>query len=141
VTSLPVSGESEWLTTYLEGTTDSIEDSYVEVLIEAHAQIVATHKWQRLVLDPGAPVDVDAISETVDAIYEVIDAYGPAIISFEDVRSERVQGEHLAAALRATSPWRQEILGWQTALDVARDALASGGVDPNDALYGLIENE
>jgi hypothetical protein len=133
--------EFQWLPIYHHGTTDDVQDQYIEEVMEVPARIFATQKWRRLVLDPRSSVDVDAISETVDAVYEAIDTYGSSFISFENLDPQTVQGEHLAAALRATSPWRAEVPGWHSALGVAKAALTNSGVSPDDALYGLIDNE
>lgn len=135
----PISMEHiDWMVTFEQGTSDSLDESLLSEVIEVPARISVTQKWQRLVFDPNASVDVDDLSETVGSVYEAIDTFGPSVISFEHVDAAAVQGEHLAAALRATSPWRNEIAGWHAALEAARVALGNSGVPPEDALYGLI---
>ncbi|MDG0065848.1 hypothetical protein MMB92_17950 [Burkholderia sp. IO2] len=129
----------DWMVTFEQGTSDSLDESIVAEVVEVPARLSATQKWQRLVFDPSASVDVDDLSETVGAVYEAIDTFGPSVVSFEHIEAAAVQGEHLAVALRATSPWRDEIAGWHAALQTARMALENSGVPPEDALYGLID--
>ncbi|CAJ3119801.1 Uncharacterised protein [Burkholderia pseudomallei] len=129
----------EWMVMFKHGTTDTLEESLLEDVMDVPARVSITQRWQRFVLDPRASVDVDDLSETVDALYEAIGTFGPSVVSFEHLESNSVQGEHLAAALRATSPWRDEVAGWHTALQTARVALVNSGVAPEDALYGLID--
>jgi hypothetical protein len=96
-----------------------------------------TNLWQRHVLNPAAPPGVDALTETVRSVYNTLAAYGPAGLSLADLTFDTVQGEHLAALLRATFRLRTQISGWRHALFVAEAALRREGVDPNDALVGL----
>lgn len=128
----------DWMVTFEQGTSDSFDESMLAEVVEVPVRLSVTQKWQRFVFDPTASVDVDDLSETVSAVYEAIDTLGPSVISFEHVDASKIQGEHLAAALRATSPWRDEIAGWHAALESARIALGNSGVPPEDALYGLI---
>ncbi|MBR8414753.1 hypothetical protein [Burkholderia cenocepacia] len=127
------------MVTFQQGTSDSLDESLLAEVVEVPARLSVTQKWQRLVFDPSASVDVDDLSETVASVYEAIDTFGPSVISFEHVEAAAVQGEHLAVALRATSPWRDEIAGWRAALQSARVALENSGVPPEDALYGLLD--
>jgi hypothetical protein len=98
----------------------------------------AAKKWQRYVLDPHAIADVDALTETVEATLDFISEFGPSVLSLEGIRSESVQCEHLAAVLRASSTWRDEVPGWSKAVDVSRAAALAADLDPNDVLYGMI---
>lgn len=92
--------------------------------------------WTLYVLDRTAPVDIDAISETVDWVFETLVDGG--MIDFRlDV--DRVNGEHLACALRCTYSMQERVKGWKTGLEIARQALIRDGVDPEDALIGLNE--
>ncbi|MGY4726867.1 hypothetical protein [Burkholderia pyrrocinia] len=138
VTAPVLSEYTDWMVTFPQGTSDSLEESLLAEVVEVPARLSVTQKWQRLVFDSSASADVDDLSETVSAVYEAIDTFGPSVITFEFVEANTVQGEHLAAALRATSPWRDEIVGWHEALETARVALGNSGVPPEDALYGLI---
>lgn len=93
--------------------------------------------WKKFLLDPIAPNDVDAISVTVEYIFEAISQFGPGAIDLNKLAEDRVSGEHLAAILRATSTWKSLIPGWKAALHVAEIALVRVGIDPQDALVGL----
>jgi hypothetical protein len=94
--------------------------------------------WQRHLLDLNASTDVDALSETVESVLEVLSAHGPTAIDLTNLSDKGVQGEHLAAILRTTSAWDSQTPGWYQALHVAKLALQREGIDPQDALYGLI---
>lgn len=94
--------------------------------------------WKKFLMDPRASVDVDAISESIDHIYEAIDQFGPGGIDLNNLRAQDVNGEHLAAILRATSSWKTLVPGWIDALQVAAAALKIANVDAEDALFGLV---
>lgn len=136
-----VPGWSDQYVYYVIGTTSAREDVEVEEELKVQAQFQALRQWKRYVFDPSAPTDVDAISETVDRVFDVISEYGPGSLSLADVQPNNVQGEHLAAVLRASSSWADAVPGWHDALQIAATALANSGIDPNDALYGMIGNE
>lgn len=104
---------------------------------QTRAISVLADGWKHFLLDPAAPVDVDAISETVDFIFEAITQFGPGAIDLTRLSAERVNGEHLAAILRVTSSWKSRIPGWAAALMVAKESLVLAGSDPSDALIGL----
>ncbi|WP_322061986.1 hypothetical protein [Paraburkholderia sp. J63] len=141
VTAPITNAKADWLVIYEGGTTDSFEFAYAyEEVMAVPARLSITEKWQHNVLNPEASADVDDLSETVDAVYEGIDIFGPSFISLAHLDPRSVQGEHLAATLRATFPWRHEVTGWDEALEVAREALGYAGADPDDALYGLVDN-
>lgn len=93
--------------------------------------------WRDHLLNPSAPVDVDAISDTVESVFEALTEHGPGGIKLGGLAAERVSGEHLAAILRSTSCVRDQIAGWDAALGVAAAALSLAGIDVADALYGL----
>jgi hypothetical protein len=106
-------------------------------LLVAFGDSRATKAWQRHVLNPAAPADVDAISETVAAVFDALAAYGPTGVSLLNLAAADVQGEHLAATLRASYRLRDKVPGWKDALIVADEALRRNGMDPDDALVGL----
>lgn len=95
--------------------------------------------WRRHVLDPNALVDTDMISETVDHVFQMASRFGPSSLDFRGLRVEAVNGEHLAAALRASSSFSHMVLGWDNALQVAYEAILAAGGDPQDVLFGMIE--
>ena len=86
----------------------------------------------------NAPSDVDAISRTIDGVFEAAIQLGPKAIDLREINPAQVHGEHLAAVLRATFAFRDRTPGWQHAIGVARIALERAGLDPEDALYGLL---
>lgn len=95
--------------------------------------------WRRYVVDPSALVDTDTISETVDHVFQMASRFGPSSLDFRGLRAEDVNGEHLAAALRASSSFSYMTPGWEDALQVAHDAILAAGGDPQDTLFGMIE--
>lgn len=114
-------------------------------------------RWDAHIRNINASVDIDAISETVDSVVNVLTAEflnkqspeffdgGPAtsVERFEDIDLSRfvadeVSAEHLCAALRVTSMGRDQITGWDHALIVARAACIREGKDPEDVLSGLV---
>lgn len=95
--------------------------------------------WRKHVVDRNALVDTDTISETVDHVFQMASRFGPSSLDFRGLRTDAVNGEHLAAALRASSSFSHMTLGWESALQVAHDAILASGADPGDALFGMIE--
>lgn len=95
-------------------------------------------RWEMYLYDVDASVDVDDISETVDAVLEVVSQFGPSGINFSELRTDDVNGEHLAAMLRTTFTWRHRVTGWHAALGVAERALNKAHVEPTEALFGLL---
>ena len=96
--------------------------------------------WKKHLMNVQAATDVDAISETIDAAYEAIDQFGVGALDFSGFDPDEVNGEHLAALLRATYSVRAWTLGWNDALQVAEQALKAAHVDVDDALAGLSAN-
>jgi len=118
-------------------------------MLDSPAYIVERHKsrdaidesaanWKRYILDLSAPTDVDALSETIDSIYDAIDRYGSGAVNLATLPADAVNGEHLAAILRSTYPFRNQIIGWHHARDIAIKALQGASIDINDALAGLL---
>lgn len=94
--------------------------------------------WGEYVFDPSASADVDALSETADAALDFVERFGPSSLQLAHLDPIKVHGEHLATLLRATSTWRDEIQGWNDALQVSAEALKLANIDPQDALFGMI---
>lgn len=94
-------------------------------------------RWKKYLLKPDAPVDVDALSETVDAIYDAIDRFGPGSIDLTGLTGAQVNGEHLAVILRASIPFRTQIPGWSEARAVAVEALQIANIPVGDVLAGI----
>jgi len=94
-------------------------------------------RWEVYLNDVSASVDVDDISETVEAVLDAISQYGLGSLSFSGLNAEQVNGEHLAAMLRTTFTWRDQIDGWRQGLETASLALERSGLDPDEVLLGL----
>jgi hypothetical protein len=107
-------------------------------IMDAWKRIAATERWRRFVVDRASSTDVDALTETVEAVLDFIAEFGPGALSLGGMNRDRVQCEHLAALLRATSSWRANIPGWYDALNLARAASADAGLDAEDILFGMI---
>lgn len=124
---------------YAHGFTTSPKELALAATTGLAARLAPkTMRWQHHVLNPAASVDVDALTETVEATLDIIGESGPAALSLVGLRPEAVQGEHLATLLRASSTWRDQIPGWADALAVDIEALRKAGVEPKDALFGMI---
>lgn len=94
-------------------------------------------RWEFYLYDVNASVDVDDISETVEAVLDAISQYGLGSLNFSGLNSKQVNGEHLAAMLRTTFTWRNQIEGWQQGMETASLALKRSGLDPDEVLLGL----
>jgi hypothetical protein len=87
--------------------------------------------------NPSAPVDVDALTETVGRLVDLVGEHGFHYLDLTTVTPSTVNGEHLAAVLRITSSNRILVKGWNHALQVARVALHQQGVNVADVLFGI----
>ena len=94
--------------------------------------------WRRFLFDPTASTDVDAISETIDSVFDAMAKVGPTAIDLRGVAVDNVSAEHLVAVLRATYLDRETVPGWPYALAQAPDALRRFELDPNEVLVGLV---
>lgn len=101
-------------------------------------QASAGEQWKRHVFNSNAAADVDALTETVEAGLDYIAEFGSKSLALTGLRAHDVQCEHLAALLRATSTWRNEIPGWYQALTTAKLAVELARLDPEDVLFGMI---
>jgi hypothetical protein len=119
----------------------SFEDT-IAFLIEKNsndkAMAESTKKWKYLLLNPNSAADLDALTETVDSLFDSIEDFGAAAVDLRGLDAAQVQPDHLAAILRATATVHDQVPGWAVALKVAEDAFVSLGQDPGDALFGLI---
>jgi hypothetical protein len=88
--------------------------------------------WLDRVHDRSLSDDVDALTETVELLFQDL-AQGRSI----DLRSlsSQVNPIHLAVVLRACS---DDVPGWKEAVDLAYNTCLEDGIDPHDALYGMI---
>jgi hypothetical protein len=103
------------------------------------ATVAAEGAWKKYVSDAKADTDVDTLSETIESVFEILSTLGPKAIVLSNFTPNNVNGEHLAAVLRVTAPHRADIPGWSIALRTAMQALEIAGLDPQDALAGLLE--
>jgi hypothetical protein len=112
------------------------------IIRAAEAQTAAiahfSNQWKEYVFDTAASGDVDAISKTIERVFETVVQFGPQSIDLRNLSADQVNGEHLAASLRATFVWRENVPGWQDARAVAAAALQRVGINPADALLGLM---
>ena len=112
------------------------------ILHAAQAQTAAMahfgHEWKHYIFNVASPTDVDAISQTIERVLETVVQYGPECVDLTSAEPEQVNGEHLAALLRATFVWQDKVPGWRRGLDIATAALQRAGINPQDALIGLI---
>lgn len=91
------------------------------------------------VLDIEAPSDVNAISKTIKNVFVALSKVGPEGIDLNGLEPDQVNGKHLAAMLRATGQWRDQVPGWRRAIEVAKKALDRAGINPINALFGLTD--
>ena len=94
--------------------------------------------WRKHVCNAAASPDVDALTETAEAVTTLVAEHGPARLDLRGLKAASVQGEHLATLLRSSFPWRDQVPGWGEAMDVAKTALRRAGIDPAEALFGLV---
>lgn len=120
------------------GSFSGVNQLVLKTRMEALRLLDANTLWQQHVFNPTASADIDSLTETVEGILNFIAEFGPSCISLNGFQPLAVQGEHLATLLRASSTWRDEIEGWDNALDVAKEALIRENINPADALFGMI---
>lgn len=123
---------------YKTGTINSSEELSLQGFLYIDGRLKATAQIRDMVCNKDASADIDSLSHTVEAALLAISEFGPQVIDLNNLVPDEVQGEHLATLLRATSTWKREITGWNETLKVAAEALDRSGIDPSDALYGMI---
>lgn len=101
-------------------------------------QVKGAERWRKWVFNRAAASDVDALTETIENAIDYVSEFGPRAINLSKLKATDVHCEHLASLLRATSVWQNEITGWSTALDVAKEACELAGLDSGDVLFGMI---
>ncbi|WP_124590317.1 hypothetical protein [Burkholderia cepacia] len=94
-------------------------------------------QWKALVLDPDAAVTAKALGRTVKPLFKALSQLGAGAVDLRQLPIDRVNGVHLAVVLRATLSFKERTLGWEEALDVARQALRRDGLNEADALMGV----
>lgn len=91
---------------------------------------------ERNLLEPAVASDVDAISDTVEHVYELLSKWGPAALDFHRFLLAK-NPIHVAAMLRVSVDVKDLVLGWDTALAYAIDLSTSCDLDVDDVLFGL----
>lgn len=102
-----------------------------------HAPVKSSPRWLRDVMNPRASSTVDALTFTVEAALAHLSSKGASRMTIPMLDPADVHCEHLAAVLRATSSWKEEIRGWRAGRDAAMVACLVAGEDPDDVLFGL----
>jgi hypothetical protein len=120
------------------GSFGNIAPLQLKAGMEAWKMTDANYQWRRQVFDPMAPNHVDALTETVEATLDYIAEFGPQTLDLQGVQNNFVHAEHLAAVLRASSTWSDQVPGWNDALRAAVAAVKSSGQDPKDVLFGMV---
>lgn len=120
------------------GSYNSGLEGTVESLMALHQKQNLKSLLNSLILKENQETDVDSLTITAETVLDAIGEFGPAIVKLDNLIPDRVQGEHLATVLRTSYSWRSQIYGWNEALEVAKAALINEGIDPADALYGMV---
>ena len=94
-------------------------------------------EWKALLLDRDAPVTAKALMATVKPLFQALSVYGAGAVDLSGLSPDSVNGMHLAVILRATFSRKNQTVGWETALSVAREALNRDCINPDRALAGL----
>lgn len=123
---------------FLVGSYYSSTEKNLKAYLKSSHRSVTYSKLRTLISIENRAADVDSLTVTAETALEAVIAFGPGIIPVNDLDGIQIHGEQLATLLRATYSWRDEIPGWDSALDVAKLTLAEQGIDPDDALYGMI---
>lgn len=97
--------------------------------------------WLQRVLNPALDGSAAELTETTRAVFEVLARHGVGAIALHGFDPAPVNGMHLAMVLRATADELEGDPRWQRALVRARAALDAAGVNPSEALYGLLKPE
>lgn len=116
----------------------NINHQIAKLAKQASKQAAVAELWKRHVLEPNAPSDVDSLTETVETVMDYVADFGPGALDLSGLNPAGVQCEHLAAVLRATSLWQDDVHGWHEALMVAQEACERAGQDAEDVLFGMV---
>lgn len=95
--------------------------------------------WRQLLLTPDLSGDVDTLSQAIQSLMS--DLFHSREIDFRSIEPDQVQPEILCALLRASSDFQERAPGWREALGVAFHACLRRGIDPSDALFGMLPRE
>lgn len=97
----------------------------------------ARSRWLSRVLDRTLAPTSNEITKTIRPVFELLSQFGPESVDLRHL-PEAVNGVHLAAVLRSTANELEGTEPWRQALALAQRALVLDGVDPQDALFGMI---
>ncbi len=97
--------------------------------------------WRGRILNPALSATQTELTQTAKSVMEALTKFGDEAIDLSTLPKDRVNGKHLAVLLRATWTRKQATKGWADALEAARAALANQGVNPNEALIGMVTPE
>jgi hypothetical protein len=97
----------------------------------------ARSKWLSRVLDRTLAPNSAELTKTVRPVFELLSQFGSESIDLRHL-PETVNGVHLAAVLRSTADELDGTDAWRQALALAQRALLRDGLDPQDALLGMI---
>lgn len=120
------------------GTTSSAFEYVLDFIGKRQAGMAVRKRLFQHVLNVRASTDVDALTQTTDAVLDAVLELGPENISLFGLQPARVNGEHLAALLRMSLTWKDVVPGWADALVIARASIELSGEDPEDILFGMI---
>ena len=123
---------------FLVGSYYSGTEKNLKTYLKSSHKSMTYNKLRALISTENSSADLDSLTVTAETALEAVIEFGPAIIPANDLAGIQIHGEQLATLLRATYSWRDEIPGWDHALGVAKLRLAEQGIDPDDALYGMI---
>lgn len=123
---------------FLVGSYYSGTEKNLKTYLKSSHKSVTYNKLRALISTENSSADLDSLTVTAETALEAVIEFGPSIIPANDLDGIQIHGEQLATLLRVTYSWRDEIPGWDHALGVAKLRLAEQGIDPDDALYGMI---
>ena len=123
--------------TFVVGSYADAENNRLRTFIQRKESVRAVSLWRQHVFSKAASADVDSISETISYVFQAISEVGPLSIDLSKVDANTVNAEHLVAVLRATFSSRNEITGWNHALQIAQVALRNANLPPEQILAEL----
>lgn len=94
-------------------------------------------KWRKYVLDLTMPDRHQLLEYTAGAVMEAL--LNDEMIIFDGLVPEAVNALHLCVALRVTCRKLTMTSQWVEGVEVARQACILEGLDPADAMVGLLK--
>lgn len=125
--------------------TGSLNVSEVEAIQSSARLMMERTKlestWRGRILNPVLPASQSELTKTAKSVMEAIAKFGDEAIDLTILPADRINAKHLAVLLRATWTRKQATKGWKDALEATRTALANQGVNPDEALIGMVTTE